>query len=108
MYQKTGRTPRYWLIVGLAYFHRYGWMWLMLPMLVFAKFKYVLGIGTIAFAAWTWLGCQLRWQHIYCSFQNARHLPMTPDRANWDTVKKSDAWGIPALFMILGVALLCV
>ncbi len=96
------------LIVALAYFHRYGWIVLMLLLMCIIRKMCVLGIGCVAFSVWTFFGYILRWKHIYCSYQNAYHMPMTPDNINWDTVKKTDAYGIPAILMILGVALLLV
>ncbi len=97
-------------IVLLAYFHRYGWIALMLLLMYFTNFtkKYVMGISSVAFSIWTFFGYLLRWKHIYCSYQNAYHEPMTPNHIKWSTVKKSDAYGTPAIFMILGVVLLLV
>ena len=39
---------------------------------------------------------------------DGKQYDMTPNRIEWSTVKKSDAYGIPAMFMIFGVALLLV
>lgn len=95
-------------ITILAYFHRYGWMVLMLLVGFFIDTKYVLSIGCVAFSIWTFLGYIFRWKHIYCSYQNAYHMPMTPDKVRWDIVKKSDAYGVPALFLFFGIALFLV
>lgn len=95
-------------IILLAYFHRYGWIALMLLLLYFTKRISVIGISCIAFSIWSFFGYLLRWEHIYCSYQNAYHTPMTPNHIRWGTVKKADAYGIPAIFLILGVALLLV
>ena len=63
-----------------------------------------MGMGLLLFAIYSFVGYKLRWKHIFCSYQNANHQKMTPDCINWNTVKKSDAYGVPAIFAILGVA----
>lgn len=72
------------------------------------KSDYVLclGIGSLLFAAYTLAGYLLRWKHIYCSYQNASHQKMTPNRIDWSTIKKSDAYGIPAIFFALGALII--
>lgn len=95
-------------IVLLAYFHRYGWIALMLLLMYITKNKCAIGISFIAFSSWSFLGYVFRWKHIYCSYQNTYHQPMTPNKIRWDSVKKTDAYGVPAIFMIFGVALLLV
>ena len=65
-----------------------------------------LGIGSLLFAAYTLIGYLCRWKHIYCSYQNASHQKMTPNRIDWRTVKKSDAYGIPLFFGAMGILLI--
>ncbi len=97
------------MIILLAYFHRYGWIAAMLLMMYLTKSTdVVLGVSAITFAVWTLLGYLLKWKHLYCSYQNAYHMPMTPDRIDWDTVRVTDALGIPAFFLILGAIMLAV
>ena len=103
---KNNRKQQTLLIILLAYFHRYGWIVITLPLMFFTNPYVVMGISAIVFSIWTFLGYILKWKHIYCSYQNANHKPMTPDRVRWDTIKKSDAFVIPAFFFILGVILL--
>jgi hypothetical protein len=98
-------------VIILAYMHRYLYPILILsvPMLLTRKGpEYVLyqGIGLLVFAAYSLAGYLLRWKHIYCSYQNAYHQKMTPNRIRWNTIKKSDAYGCPAVFGVLGV--LCI
>ena len=38
------------------------------------------------------------------SYQNAYHQDMTPDMVNWRKVRKSDAYGVPIIFIVLGIA----
>ncbi len=90
----------------LAYFHRYGWLALLILIRCIAKSKHVLSVGLILYAVWTFLGYIFRWKHIFCSYQNACHQPMTPNDIRWNLVKRSDAYGVPALFLLCGVALL--
>jgi hypothetical protein len=37
--------------------------------------------------------------------QDAYHLPMTPEDVDWGLIKKSDAYVIPAVFGVLGIAM---
>ena len=94
------------LIIFLAIFHRYGWIALMLLMMYLTKSIYAAIISCFVFSIWTFLGYKLRWTHIYCSYQNANREPMTPDKVNWNSVRKTDAYGIPAIFFVFGVGLL--
>ena len=95
------------MTILLAYFHRYGWIVVMLLIMYLTKKPdVVMGISVIVFSIWTFLGYILRWKHIYCSYQDACHMRMTPEKVQWDTVKESDAFGVPAIFLILGVFLL--
>ena len=50
------------------------------------------------------LGYLLKWKHVYCAYQNAYHQDMTPDMVNWRKVRKSDAYGVPIIFIVLGIA----
>ena len=98
-------------IIALAYFHRYGWMIAMLLFLLIApkQFSYhIISIHFIVFSIWTWIGYQCKWRHIYCSYQNAYRRKMTPYTIYWQNVKKSDAYGVPLIFFLLGLALLLI
>ena len=66
---------------------------------------YFLSVGSIAFAIWSLIGYKRKWKHIYCSFQNAYHQKMTPNNIQWHKIKKSDAYGVSLIFLILGLAL---
>lgn len=97
----------------LAYLHRF-----VFPILIFAvplcfsdersNLLLGIGIGCIVYALYSLLGYVLRWKHIYCSYQNAYHEEMTPHNVNWGKIKKSDAYGIPLIFGVLGIACVCV
>jgi hypothetical protein len=96
-------------IIALAYFHRYGWIALLFacvaiyPKTIFLTWSF----GFIAYAIWSYVGYKLRWKHIFCSYQNAYRLSMTPDNIRWGWVKKSDAYGVTIIFFVIGVACLC-
>ena len=96
-------------IIALAYFHRYGWIALLFACVaIYPKAIFLTwGIGFIAYAIWSYVGYKLRWKHIFCSYQNAYRLSMTPDNIRWGWVKKSDAYGVPIIFFVIGVACLC-
>ena len=92
-------------IIALAYFHRYGWIAVMMVCIAiwFNKIGAILSIGSLIFSAWSFVGYKNKWAHIYCSYQNVNHLKMTPDNIQWHKIKKSDAYGIPSVFLILGL-----
>lgn len=98
------------LVIALALFHRYGWIAVM-ACCTLAWREYavqIIGISHMLFAVWTFVGYKLQWKHIYCSYQNASHQKMTPNSIQWHTVKASDAYGIPLIFLILGLLCLIV
>lgn len=93
------------LVIALAYFHRYGWIVLM-TVCVLAwpeKFCEILGGFFVTHSLWSLAGYRWKWKHIYCSNQNASRQKMTPNSVRWDTMKKSDAYGLPALCLLLGI-----
>lgn len=97
-------------IILLAYLHRYAYPLLavILPLLTQSKMNAVLymGIAFILLALYDFLGFKFRWIHIFCSYQNAYHKRMTPDHINWNSIKKSDAYGIPLLMVGLGMTMI--
>lgn len=95
-------------IIALAYFHRYGCFALMLLLLFFSYNMILFGSSLLVYAAYSLFGYLFRWKHIYCSYQNAYHQKMTPTHINWKDIKRSDAYGIPAIFFVFGVALMLV
>lgn len=97
-------------IIVLAYFHRYGWIAVMLGCIAVwpDQMLYSLSVSAITFSIWSFVGYRLKWRHIYCSFQNAYHKKMTPHSISWGQIKKSDAYGVPLIFLTIGLALLCV
>ncbi len=107
--KKTGRKNQNNnnFIIAMAYFSRYYVIVSVFLGLVFQK-EILAGLVMIAFAIHWFVGYKLKWQHIYCAYQNAYHEKMTPDSANWSHLKKSDMYGLPALFFIMGLALILV
>jgi len=99
MSKHSGKEKR---IIALAYLHRYGWIAIaFLLTLIYPKFLF---ISFIAFSIWSFVGYKCRWKHIFCSYQNAYHIKMTPDSIDWNWIKKSDAYLIPIIFFIIGIA----
>ena len=109
MSQSKRQAPA-WAVIALAYFHRYGWIVLMLicTRIWRSRIAGIMGGFMVAVALWSFVGYQLEWRHIYCSYQEANHQKMTPNFIRWHTVKKSDAYGVPIVFLILGTAALAV
>lgn len=102
------------LIIALAYFDRF-----LLPMLmVFVPiglvplhesgklFALTFGGATVLFALYLLMGYLFRWTHYFCSIQSAYHIPMPPENVDWGFVKKSDAYGIPAIFAVPGIVMI--
>ncbi len=92
-------------IIALAYFHRYGWiLTMMLFICLFPeKMPYLMSGFLIVFSLWTVVGYRLKWKHIFCSWQNASHMEMTPHSIRWSQVPKSDVYFIPVLFTSLAL-----
>ena len=91
-------------IIALAYCNRYGCFLAVLA----AMFLPDMWIGVVVFGygLYQFVGYKLKWRHIYCSYQDAYHQKMTPNRMRWSMIKKSDAYGFPAFFCIMGIALI--
>ena len=95
----------------LAFFHRYLCLACVLAFAFgFGEEYYMLrmGIGVLVYALYSLTGYIFRWTHISCSYQNAYHQEMTPDHIVWNKIKKTDAYGIPVIFGILGIAAIIV
>lgn len=97
-------------IIILAYFHRYGWLIVMMGGIALwpVYMLYIISISMFAFSIWSFVGYKCKWRHIYCSYQNAYRKEMTPHSIRWHQIKKSDAYGIPLMFFIMGFAMLCI
>ena len=97
-------------IITLAYFHRYGWIAAMMVSIAMwpKQMLFILPVACLSFSVWSFIGYKKKWKHIYCSFQNAYHQKMTPNSIQWNKIKKSDAYGVPLVFFIIGLALLAV
>ncbi len=92
-------------IIALAYFHRYGWIATMMVCIAIwpEQMIYILCVGCIIFSIWSLVGYMCKWKHIYCSFQDAYRKKMTPNSVRWHQIKKSDAYGVPLIFLIIGL-----
>ena len=92
-------------IIILAYLHRYGWIVIMLACIAIwiEQIFYILGAGCIGFSIWSLIGYKCKWKHIYCSYQNAYREKMTPHSIRWHKIKKSDALGVPLIFLVFGI-----
>ena len=95
-------------VIALAYLHRYGWIAVMMVCILIwnEQTSCILCLGCFCFSIWSFVGYKRKWKHIFCSYQNAYHQKMTPDLIRWQQIKKSDAYGIPLLFLFLGLAML--
>ncbi len=97
-------------IIALAYFHRYGWIAAMMLCIAICPEQMfcIFSVACLSFSVWSFIGYKKKGKHIYCSFQNAYHQKMTPNNIQWHKIKKSDAYGVPLVFLIIGLALLTV
>ena len=99
------------LIIVLAYFERYVYLPLVLVLSVILHFYtrfnlfFYMGIGLVAFALYELISYLCHSIVYFCAHQDANHQPMTPENVSWGAVKKSDAYGIPAFFAVLGIAM---
>ena len=95
-------------IIALAYFHRYGWIAAMMACIAIwpKQMLLIFSVTCLSFSVWSFIGYKKKWKHIYCSFQNAYRQKMTPNSIQWNKIKKSDAYGVPLVFFIIGLALL--
>ena len=103
-------TERGKRIIAMAYFHRYGWIAAMMVCIaIWPKQMFLIfSVACLSFSVWSFIGYKKKWKHIYCSFQNSYHQKMTPNNIQWHKVKKSDAYGVPLIFLIIGLALLVI
>ena len=94
--------------IVLAYMHRYVFIFLAMFLPGIRYGLTGIGAGLLLYAIYSLAGYLLRWKHIYCSYQNACHQKMTPSHVDWSRIKKRDAYGIPAIFGFLGIALMLI
>ena len=109
--KKRRRTAGHTAIILLAYWHRYVFLILapFLPVaLAHSKDDALLGmgVGMTCYGLYTLLGYLLRWRHIYCSFQSTYHQRMTPGNIRWHNIRKRDVYGVSAIFIALGLAMI--
>lgn len=107
--KRHSRYSRHTSTILLAYAHRYAFPMLtvILPLVLLKKNIILgMGIGFMFDGLYTLVGYLCRWKHIYCSYQNAHHQEMTPDDIRWHRIRKSDAYGLPALSMTMGLLMI--
>ncbi len=97
-------------IIALAYFHRYGWIVLLIICIAIwtEQMLYFFSTWFFIYSIWTFVGYKLKWRHIFCSYQNAYRKKMTPYFDSWEQIKKSDAYGVPLFFFLFGLVSLIV
>lgn len=94
-------------VIVLAYLHRYGLIAVLCVFLAVSQADtdlLYMGIFLLVYSVWTFVGYRWKWEHIYCSYQNAYHEKMTPNSIQWDHIKLSDAYGIPLIAFLVGLA----
>ena len=96
------------MTILLAYMHRYGWIAVMLVCIAIRPdlMMHIYSTSFLTFSVWSFVGYKCKWRHIYCSYQNASHQRMTPHAIRWSQIRKSDAYGVPLIFFILGMAMM--
>ncbi|MCF7923618.1 MAG: hypothetical protein K9L64_00765 [Candidatus Izimaplasma sp.] len=96
----------------LAYFWRYGFIPFILLFMVGGAFLFnneygmLIGMSTfmLIMAIYLLMGAIFRFRHIYCMYQNANHQEMTPNKIYWNSMKNSDIYGVPIIFIVIGIA----
>lgn len=96
-------------IIRLAYANRYAFPLLavFIPILVSRisgiNFNILLGFSMILFGGYELIGYRLKFRHIFCSYQDAYHLKMTPEEIDWEKLRKTDVYGVPLIFIAFGI-----
>jgi lipopolysaccharide export LptBFGC system permease protein LptF len=96
----------------LAYFWRYGFLPFIPLFMVGGAFLFnneygmLIGMSTflLIMAIYLLMGAIFRFRHIYCMYQNANHQEMTPNKIYWISMKNSDIYGVPIIFIIIAIA----
>ncbi len=55
-----------------------------------------------------YFGYKLNWRFVFCTYQLIHKMKMTPDKVDWNALSKSDYYGFPALYALLGMLLIAV
>lgn len=100
----------------LSYFVTYGFVGLIVGLAFLGRMLYkndygtVLGlsVGMLGMALYLLIGTIYRFRHIYCMHQMLNHEQMTPNDIYWKTLRQRDLYGIPALFLGIGLIALCI
>lgn len=95
----------------LAYFATYGFLTVIAALALVGRswfdneYGLVLGIacGLLMMSIYLTIGTIYRFRHIYCMHQNLKRERMTPNDIYWNTIPKKNLYGIPMLFMGLGL-----
>ena len=67
-----------------------------------------MGVGFICFGIYEIIGYRLKFRHIFCANQNMHHRKMTPEHCEWESIPKSECYGLPAIEIIIGVAIIVI
>lgn len=79
----------------------------VLPMMSGKKYcLLIISVCFLLYGLYNLVGYKCRWKHIYCSCQYGNHEKMTPDNIRWNQIKKSVAYFIPILSLIITSAML--
>ena len=108
------RRKSYNGVIALAYFHRY-FLALVCPsfcvtILIFG-YKPVPSIISMAvpiliYSVYTIVGCLLKWDHIYCSYQHSSKQRMTPIYIRWHDMPFSEKYGVPIFLGFVSLAMI--
>lgn len=93
------------MVILLALFHRYGWIVAMIIAMNFGNPLLIGSVFLLIFSIWSIISYVFKWNHIFCSYQNAYHKKMTPNAVNWNKVKKRDAIGMPIWILVTSIVL---
>lgn len=64
---------------------------------------YLIGIGLIIYGGYLIIGVLMKYRHVYCIFQSLSKKKKTPNEVYWNTLSKTDLYGVPLIMIVLGL-----
>ena len=99
-------------VVTLAYMHHHFYMILLVGVSLLIGGNdciLSLGLGFLFYAAYTLVGYNLRWKHIYCSFSiphRTRGWKMKTNNYNWKSISKAEVYVVSIIWALFGIVCL--
>lgn len=92
-------------VIRLAYLHHWGWLAaFLIGMVIWTRYMWeILILCSAVNLIWSIIGYRRKWRHIFCSNQISKHEVLTPYSVFWDRVDKTDIYGVPMIFIVIGL-----